>query len=120
MEYSNRRSVGIVILLLVVVGCSSESDMSGPGGQGGSAGGAGGGMAGTKAGSAGTSGAGGLANGDAGTAGGPVGTDAAAVGNCSPPADIYNPIPSLTLTGCMDPKDPTKPVSRAVPYEVNS
>lgn len=120
MAHSNRRSVGIVILLLVVGGCSSDPNDSGVGasGAGGSGtsgiGGAAGGMAGMKTGGAGTSDAGGLGGADAGTG------EAGVVGNCSPPEDIYNPIASLTLTGCMDAKDPTKPISRAVPYEVNS
>lgn len=42
------------------------------------------------------------------------------VGTCSPPADIYSPIEKLSLTGCVDPTDPTKLTARAVSYEVNS
>jgi uncharacterized repeat protein (TIGR03806 family) len=124
MEHSNR-SVGILILLLVVGGCSSEggNDSGASGGGGGGVGGHGtageGGSHVGMAGTGGTGGAGGLPGVDGGTAGGPA-TDAGVVGNCSPPDDIYNPIQSLTLTGCMDPKDPTKPIDRAVPYEVNS
>ena len=41
-------------------------------------------------------------------------------GPCAPPADVYSPIGTLSLTGCMDPVTLTKFVSRAVPYEVNS
>jgi uncharacterized repeat protein (TIGR03806 family) len=72
------------------------------------------------AGTGGTSGTGGAPGTDAGSTDGASGTDGGVVGNCSPPDDIYNPIASLTLTGCMDPKDPTKPNLRAVSYEVNS
>src|SRR5262245_51368253 len=124
MAHSNRRYVGIVSLLLVVGGCSSDPNDSGAGGPGG--GGVGGhGTAGSggsnvgNSGAGGTSDAGGLLGSDAGT-GGTMPVSDAAVGNCSPPDDIYNPIQSLSLTGCMDPKDPTKPTSRAVSYEVNS
>jgi uncharacterized repeat protein (TIGR03806 family) len=62
----------------------------------------------------GAAGPGGGATGGGGTGG------ASAPGACTPPADVYAPIDRLTRTGCMDPLDPTKPVSRAVPYEVNS
>lgn len=42
-------------------------------------------------------------------------------GSCTPPADINaKPIQKLSETGCMDPKNVTKFVARAVPYEVNS
>ena len=51
-----------------------------------------------------------------------AGGDAKTVGACTPPDpnDIYTPIAQLSLTGCMDPNNPTKFTSRAVPYEVNS
>ena len=49
-----------------------------------------------------------------------AGTDAPTVGNCTVPEDTFSPIASLSLTGCMDPTDPTKFVARAIPYEVNS
>ena len=120
MAHSNRRSVGIVILSLVVGGCSS--DPNGPGADQGGAGVGGVGTAGNggsnvgKAGGGGSSGASGLPGTDAGTSDGA----APVVGNCSPPDDIYSPIQSLINTGCVDPKDPTKPTSRAVTYEVNS
>lgn len=42
------------------------------------------------------------------------------VGTCSPPADVFSPITTLSLTGCVDPTDPRKPIARAVSYEVNS
>jgi uncharacterized repeat protein (TIGR03806 family) len=57
----------------------------------------------------------GASSGDAGVADG-----GAVIGNCSPPADIYNPITNLSQTGCVNPSDPTKFIARAVPYEVNS
>jgi len=116
MAHSNR-TVGIVILLLVG-GCSSEGGGAGQAGSGGSglgSAGDGGSNVGT-AGAGGTSDAGGLPGADAASGDGP----APAVGNCSPPDDIYSPIQSLSLTGCVDPQDPTKPTSRAVFYEVNS
>ena len=53
------------------------------------------------AGAGGSSDAGGLPGADAGTGDGA----APVVGNCSPPDDIYSPIPSLINTGCVDPKD---------------
>src|SRR5450432_2137642 len=105
MAHSNR-TVGIVILLLVG-GCSSEGGGAGQAGSGGSglgSAGDGGSNVGT-AGAGGTSDAGGLPGADAASGDGP----APAVGNCSPPDDIYSPIQSLSLTGCVDPQDPTKP-----------
>jgi hypothetical protein len=51
---------------------------------------------------------------DAADSGGPV------LGTCSPPADIFNPIAKLSQTGCMDPKDLTKPAPFAHPYDINS
>jgi hypothetical protein len=41
-------------------------------------------------------------------------------GMCTPPIDIFKPVAKLSLTGCMDPKDLTKPAPFAQPYEVNS
>jgi uncharacterized repeat protein (TIGR03806 family) len=34
--------------------------------------------------------------------------------------DLDQPVSKLSLTGCMDPKNPTKFIAAAVPYEVNS
>jgi uncharacterized repeat protein (TIGR03806 family) len=42
------------------------------------------------------------------------------IGDCSPPADVFSPITTLSQTGCVDPTDPRKPIARAVSYEVNS
>jgi uncharacterized repeat protein (TIGR03806 family) len=39
---------------------------------------------------------------------------------CDVFADYSAPIEKLTDTGCVDPKDPTKPASYMIPYEVNS
>jgi len=55
------------------------------------------------------------AAGDAFTSG-----DGQVAGTCSPPDDIYKPIEKLSLTGCVDPRDPKVMSARAVPYEVNS
>ena len=41
-------------------------------------------------------------------------------GDCTPPASIYCPVPKLSLTGCMDAKNPTQLASNVIPYEVNS
>jgi hypothetical protein len=41
-------------------------------------------------------------------------------GQCTPPANIYCPVPKLTLTGCMDETHPTQMASNVIPYEVNS
>jgi uncharacterized repeat protein (TIGR03806 family) len=71
------------------------------------------------AGAAGASG-GQMSHTDAGASDGSTGAEAGVPGNCTPPDDTFNPIQTLSLTGCMDPKDPTKPRSDAVPYEVNS
>src|SRR5437868_3483995 len=93
MTHSHRLSGCIVILLLVVGGCSSEGNVSGAGGQGGvgvgghGTAGDGGSNVGT-AGAGATADAGGLPGADAGTADGP----APVAGNCSPPDDIYSPI----------------------------
>jgi uncharacterized repeat protein (TIGR03806 family) len=137
------RNSSLIITLLAVgalaTGCSPSGDTSGSAGQagrgtagsGGSAAGAGGstaGAGGTTPGSAGSQGgSAGAPDGGQPDGGGTAGTGAAgtdgggpAVGTCSPPDDIYMPVERLTLTGCMDSKDPTKPVSRALAYEVNS
>jgi len=135
MDHLHSKSSFVLTALLVAVGCSSSgsgapSDSVAPGGA--SNGGRGGASAGSTATSAGAGGAfagaggtsGGGAAGSAGTggaSGGMAGSGGApAVGNCSPPEDIYNPIATLSLTGCVDPNDPTKLTARAVPYEVNS
>jgi uncharacterized repeat protein (TIGR03806 family) len=39
---------------------------------------------------------------------------------CSPPADLENPWPLLSQTGCMDSASPTQFAKELVPYEVNS
>jgi len=141
MDHSNKRSL-VVFVSLLVGGCtatgvipSGQAGQGGPGvagGGGGSAGASGvAGAAGSTAGVAGaTAGAAGTATGAAGTTtdggtpdGSPAtdaGTDAPVVGNCSPPDDIFNPIGTLSLTGCVDQNDPTKLTARAVTYEVNS
>jgi uncharacterized repeat protein (TIGR03806 family) len=63
-------------------------------------------------GSGGTAGSGGTSTGGAGGAG--------VVGTCTPPADVFSPIETLSQTGCVDPTDPRKPIARAVTYELNS
>jgi hypothetical protein len=112
---------------------TSSGDSSGgaPGGSGASSGGTGIGSGGT--GSSGTA-DGGIV-GDASDAGFSDATDAASgssdaadagaegglvLGSCTPPADIFKPIAKLSQTGCMDPKDLSKPAPFAHPYEVNS
>jgi hypothetical protein len=42
------------------------------------------------------------------------------MGTCTPPTDVFSPIDTLSKTGCVDPMDPTKPIARAVTYELNS
>ncbi|HEY4106511.1 MAG TPA: hypothetical protein VGM44_21570, partial [Polyangiaceae bacterium] len=49
-----------------------------------------------------------------------AGSGGSAMSDCSPPADVFNPIATLSQTGCVDPNDPRKPIARAVSYEVNS
>jgi uncharacterized repeat protein (TIGR03806 family) len=39
---------------------------------------------------------------------------------CKPPAAMDQPAAILSATGCVDPKDPTKPAPGLIPYEVNS
>jgi uncharacterized repeat protein (TIGR03806 family) len=41
-------------------------------------------------------------------------------GQCTVPANIYCPVPKLSLTGCMDATNPTLLASNVIPYEVNS
>jgi uncharacterized repeat protein (TIGR03806 family) len=41
-------------------------------------------------------------------------------GPCTVPANIYCPVPKLTLTGCMDATNPTHMAPNVIPYEVNS
>ncbi len=118
--------------LLLAAGCSSSGNGSDEdqGGSAGSTAAGATGVAGSTAGSGGhatgasgnggaTSGAGGASAGAGGTGAGGTG-GAQTVGTCSPPADIYSPIQKLSLTGCVDPNDPTKLTARAVTYEVNS
>ncbi len=98
--------------LLVLTACSSSdgatsSASAGSGGMPSSSGAGGASGTASAGGSAGTMGA-------AGAAGGTV------MGNCSPPADVFSPIEKLSLTGCVDPSDPRKPIAKAVSYEVNS
>jgi hypothetical protein len=39
---------------------------------------------------------------------------------CKPPASAFSPAMLLTATGCVDPKDPTKPAPGLIPYTVAS
>ncbi|HEX3777256.1 MAG TPA: hypothetical protein VHV51_22440 [Polyangiaceae bacterium] len=121
--------------LLVLAACGNNSGQSTTGAAGATNGGAGNatsasaGSAGVTAGgtSAGSS-AGGSAGATVGSGGANAGTagigggsgGGATIGNCEPPSDIYSPIEQLSQTGCVDPNDPTKPIARAVTYEVNS
>ncbi len=101
------------------VGSASAGATGGTAGATGStAGTSGGGTAGSSASSAGAGGA----SPDGGQAIDGGGGDAPVVGTCTPvdPNDTFTPIMLLSQTGCMDPTDPTKFSSRAVPYEVNS
>jgi uncharacterized repeat protein (TIGR03806 family) len=41
-------------------------------------------------------------------------------GQCTVPANVYCPVPKLSLTGCMDATNPTQLASYVIPYEVNS
>jgi uncharacterized repeat protein (TIGR03806 family) len=41
-------------------------------------------------------------------------------GQCTPPTNIYCPVPKLSLTGCMDATNPTLLDAKVIPYEVNS
>jgi uncharacterized repeat protein (TIGR03806 family) len=41
-------------------------------------------------------------------------------GQCTPPTNIYCPVPKLSLTGCMDATNPTRFAAAVIPYEVNS
>jgi hypothetical protein len=88
---------------------SSGASSGGSSGSGGQAAG----------GSAGSSGGGASAGGDAGGAGPTCSTPTTAQG-CVPPSGTTLPICKLSLTGCMDATAPTKFVSKAIPYEVNS
>jgi hypothetical protein len=140
-------SLGLAILLSAsALACSSGGTGSGTAGTTGTAGASAGttgtagasagatGTAGASAGRTGTAGAGGAAGhggaggvatagagGGAAGAGGSGGAVVPPKGPCAPPADINaTPIAKLGDTGCMDPVTPTKFVSRAIPYEVNS
>ena len=127
---------GLGRLLLVcggglLVACGSGAGGPGPAEMGGAAGSAGtnaaAGSSGAASGAAGASdaagtggttagvGAGGNASGGSGGVAG-----SSSVGNCTPPVDVFSPVVKLSETGCVDPANPTQPVSRAVSYEVNS
>jgi uncharacterized repeat protein (TIGR03806 family) len=110
------------------LGSAGGSGGGSSGSSGSTAGSAGGGVGGN-AGAAGTAAAG--STGAAGTTDGGVqvdgstndaGGDGPQVGNCTPvdPDNTFSPIAQLSLTGCVDPNDPTKLSPRAVTYEVNS
>jgi hypothetical protein len=140
------RLLAVPISLLLLVGCSPSDGNGGTAGSGGMSGSGSGGSSGSGspggtdggAGSGGASGAGGLKDGGSdaggsggggagGTGGGPFACPAVtAPGNCTPPADIRCPAPTVTLTGCLAPnplsdtKIPVKMASVVVPYEVNS
>lgn len=121
--------LGLAVVLLSAA-CSSSSTEAGTGGAGGSSGTAGesGASGSASAGTAGVSG--GATAGNGGSAGGGAagvagssgagGAGGSAVGTCTPPSDIFSPITTLSQTGCVDPSDPRKPISRAVSYELNS
>jgi uncharacterized repeat protein (TIGR03806 family) len=100
-------------------GAGAGAGMTGSsaGASGSTAGATGGGSAGSAAGAGGGTAGGGTPDGGQPTDGG---SDAPKAGTCTAPDDTFSPITSLSLTGCMDPTDPTKFVARAIPYEVNS
>jgi uncharacterized repeat protein (TIGR03806 family) len=98
-------------------GSGAGATGSSAGAVGSTAGASGGGSAGSAAGSNGGSAGGGTPDGGQMT---DAGSDGPKVGNCTAPDDTFNPIASLSLTGCMDPSDTTKFNARAIPYEVNS
>jgi uncharacterized repeat protein (TIGR03806 family) len=127
MHHSRIAAIGVIIL---AAGCASTDRQPAANGSGGNmnavAGNAGnnGTVAGTSAGGqtgwnpGGGGAGGGGAGGTSGFAGGAgVG---GAIGSCTPPADVFSPIQTLSATGCVDPSDPRKPISSAVSYEVNS
>ena len=145
MDHSIRRPCPAVAALLLVVSCGGNGGA--PSTQGGQSGTGAAGSEGSSTGSAGAANSAGgttasasgapsggvaaaIGGGGTSTTGGSSGSGgslesggsggAQVVGNCSPPDDLYNPIPNLSLTGCVDPSDPTKLTARAVPYEVNS
>lgn len=128
MECS-RTIVGLVALAIVACGGEKSDPISNAAGQssggnsatGGGSSGASAGSSGSFSGGAGAVNTGGAAGSSAG-AGGPAsaGSGGTAVGDCTPPKDVFSPIQTLSQTGCVDPSDPRKPVARAVSYEVNS
>ncbi len=136
MRHSKRVLVLSTLLLVNACGSSDDSGAKGSAGNGGSSGNnsanagasgsstAGSSAAGTGAIAGATSaGAGGASAGSGGAAGSSGSAGAAggaAVGTCSPPTDVFSPIEKLSLTGCVDPTDPRKPIAKAVSYEVNS
>jgi uncharacterized repeat protein (TIGR03806 family) len=89
-------------------GSSSGASSSGGGGASSGGGGA----------SSGGSGGGGTSNG--GSAGSAGSGGQAGPGDCTPPVDIDAPIEKLSLTGCMNPTNPTQFGERVFAYEVNS
>src|SRR5450432_1901474 len=117
--------------ILSITGCGSSDSNPATGGSGGGSGGSGttsggaGGSTSSGGGSAGISGAGsagvgGSSAGASGSAGSGGAAGGAALGTCTPPADVFSPITTLSQTGCVDPTDPRKPIARAVTYELNS
>ncbi|HWZ90895.1 MAG TPA: hypothetical protein VNW92_18665 [Polyangiaceae bacterium] len=93
---------------------------AGSGGQGNSSGASSGGSGGNSGSAAGGS-SGNTSGGSAGAGGaGPTCITPTTAQNCVPPSGTTLPICKLSLTGCMDAQAPTKFVSKAIPYEVNS
>lgn len=121
------RTTVLLGMIFPALACGSSTDQPSPSQGGRNAGGAvgvGGSVAGAASGApattAGTAGSNaGAAGSSGGTAGGGSG-GGAPIGTCTPPEDVFSPIEKLTLTGCVDPVDPRKPIARAVPYELNS
>ncbi len=124
------RSKAIVgVAALLIVACSSEKSDPIQGAAAGSPASTGGsGASGSSNSFGGVGGVGGNAGnvavnsaGVAGALGGASsGGSGGGVGNCTPPADVFSPIETLSQTGCVDASDPRKPIARAVSYEVNS
>src|SRR6185369_5513491 len=93
-------------------GAAGTGGVSSAGMSGSSTGGASGGN---------TGGGGASSNGGASGSGGSAGSGGqAGPGECTPPVDVDAPVEKLSLTGCMNPSDPTKFADRVIPYEVNS
>jgi len=127
MLHSNATSILLISFASVClnVACSSSGGADAPG-SGGAIAGAAGAANPTSGGSNGGSGTGGAAamggggGGGAGSGSGGGSAGGAVEGNCSPPIDVFSPITTLSQTGCVELTNPTKPVARAVSYEVNS